>query len=259
MTRSFLRGLCVLEAAARSPLPLGIQQIAEITGLDKATTMRLLRTLRDAGYLTQDMRTKAFALTDKLSRLAAGAAGDQDLRDCARAPLIGLRESTGETIHLGILRNDRVVYIDKLESSRSIRLVSAIGQEMPLHSTGLGKAILAALPDAERELLLRRLTLARRTDQTITSSSLLAKELAAIRRRGWALDNSENEENTTCVAAALTDSTGRLVGAISVAGPTFRVAIRRKQIATEVLCAAARIQEAIQPGVKHVKAKASRH
>ncbi|OGA49558.1 MAG: hypothetical protein A3F74_10465 [Betaproteobacteria bacterium RIFCSPLOWO2_12_FULL_62_58] len=243
MIRTLLRGLAVLETVAQSPAPPGVQRVAEATGLDKATTMRILRTLCAASYLAQHPGTKTYVATDKLHRLALGRMADQDLRDCAHPHLAALRDATGETTHLGVMRDDCVVYIDKLESLRSIRLVSAIGQQMPLHCTGLGKAILAALPNDERNAALRRLTLERRTSRSITDMGTLERELAATRRRGWSVDNQENEDNVTCVAVALTGPRDQVLGAISVSGPTFRVAARRKGIAEALRRAAARIEK----------------
>ena len=234
MARTFQRGLAVLEAVVQSPIPLGIQRVAELTGLDKATSMRMLQTLCGAGYLLQNPDTKAFVVTDKLQRLTLGAMGDQELRDLSHPHIAVLRDALGETTHLGMLRNDRIVYIDKLESPRSIRLVSAIGQEMPLHCTALGKAILAALPEVERNTILRRLTFERRTAKSITSPAALTRELATTRRRGWALDEEENEDNATCIAVAIVDTQSNVLGAISVSGPTFRMAKRTKEIVAAV-------------------------
>jgi DNA-binding IclR family transcriptional regulator len=247
MTRTFQRGLAVLEIIASSPSPLGIQRVASLTGLDKATAMRMLQTLCGAGYLYQDTKTKAFAMTDKLQRLAVGAAVYQDLCDLSRPCMTELRDSLEETVHLGVLRNDRIVYIDKLESRRSVRLVSSVGQEMPLHCTALGKAILAALPDMERKAIIHRLPLERRTPRSIISLPVLNRELTIARNKGWAIDREENEDNVTCVGSAVLDARGHVLGAISVSGPSFRMTARVKEIVTAIRRVIAKIGVRVRP------------
>jgi len=116
-----------------------------------------------------------------------------------------------------------VVYLDKLESTNSIQLLSAVGQTMPLHSTSLGKAMLAALPDHELEATLAKLTFTPRTERTICNPEQLREDIRHTRQRGYAIDDRENEPLGACVAAAVVDAAGRLVGAVSVAGPHFRV------------------------------------
>jgi DNA-binding IclR family transcriptional regulator len=148
VTRTLSRGLDVLEALARaSEQGLGPSAIGQQVGLDKATVTRLLRTLVEAGYVTQDEATRRYRLTGKILWLAHRATVRLDLRTVARPHLTALRDELGETVHLGVMEDLGVVYVDKLEADNSIQLVSAVGQTMPLHSTSLGKAMLAALPD----------------------------------------------------------------------------------------------------------------
>jgi DNA-binding IclR family transcriptional regulator len=115
-----------------------------------------------------------------------------------------------------------MVYLDKLESHQTVGLVSRIGQGIPLHATALGKAYLAALPDAERIATVKGLELTPRTERTVTDPETLLLELKDTRDRGFALDDAENEPGVRCVGAALYDSRSRPVGAISVSAPTSR-------------------------------------
>jgi DNA-binding IclR family transcriptional regulator len=117
----------------------------------------------------------------------------------------------------------RVVYVDKLEAANSIQLVSAVGQTMPLHSTSLGKAMLAALPDGEREGIYTRMDLAPRTDWTIRELATFREEIERTRLRGYSIDDRENEPFGACVGAAIVGADDRPVGAISVSGPYFRI------------------------------------
>lgn len=223
-TRALARGLSVLEALANAEgRTLGVSAIAGQVGLDKATVTRLLHTLIAAGYAAREAGTHRYRLTGKILNLAHLAAAGIDLLALARPHLRRLRDRLDETVHLGVMDGLKVVYLDKLESSNSIQLLSAVGQTMPLHSTSLGKAMLAALPANELEAVLAQMTLTPRTERTICDLEELREEIRRTRRRGYAIDDRENEPLGACVAAAVVDAAGRLAGAISVAGPYFRV------------------------------------
>ncbi len=214
----------MLEALAGAAEPtLGPSAIAQRVGLDKATVIRLLRTLADAGYVIQDEATRRYRLTGRILMLAHGANARLDLRSVARPHLTALRDALGETVHLGVMEDLRVVYVDKLEAANSIQLVSAVGQTMPLHSTALGKAMLAALPDEECEGTYARMELAPRTERTIRDLVVLREEIRQTRLRGYSTDDRENEPFGECVGAAIIAADRRPVGAISVSGPHFRI------------------------------------
>lgn len=223
-TRTLLRGLDVIEALADADAGgFGPSAIAESVGLDKATVSRLLRTLAGAGWVRQDADTRRYRLSGKILRLAASVRVHLDLRAVAAPHLRALREELGETVHLGVMEDLGVFYLDKMESPNSIQLVSRVGQVMPLHSTSLGKAILAALPKEERDARIARMDFVPRTDRTITSAAMFRKEIALTQERGYATDDRENEPLGACVAAAIIGPEGRPVGAISVSGPHYRI------------------------------------
>lgn len=223
MTRTLTRGLTVLEAlAAADELGLGPSALAMEVGLDKATVTRLLRTLMETGYVTQDAVSRRYRLTGKILRLAHGVAQSLDLQRVARPHLKALRDRLRETVHLGVMEDLAVYYVDKLEADNSIQLVTAVGRTMPLHSTALGKALLAALPEDEREAKYRRMDFAARTEYTICSLDEFRAEIRRTQARGYAIDDRENEPHGACVAAAIIAADGRAVGAMSVSGPHFR-------------------------------------
>ena len=200
MTRTLRRGLDVLEALARGDgYGLGPSAVGQRVGLDKATVMRLLRTLVEAGYVTQDETTRRYRLSGKILWLAHRVTAGLDLRSVARPHLTALRDELGETVHLGVIEGLRVVYVDKLEAENSIQLVSAVGQTMPLHSTSLGKAMLAALPDEERERIYARMDFLPRTDRTICDLATFREEIRRTQRRGYSTDDRENEPFGACV------------------------------------------------------------
>lgn len=224
-TRTLMRGLQVLEVLASSSEPMGPTRIGAMTGLDKATIGRLLFTLAAAGYARQE-RDGSYRVTGRVLHLASGVSLASELRELARPRLVELRDVTGETVHLGVREGEHVVYIDKIEGTHPVRLVSAIGQTMPLHTTALGKAALAAMDVREREPLLARLELARRTERSIGTLVALRVELDRTATRGYAVDERENEDHVVCVGAAVADSEHRVVGLVSVSGPSYRVADR---------------------------------
>ena len=221
-TRTLERGLVILETLAGvDGGRLSLTEIAEAVELDKATATRLLHTLVECGFVVKDDERR-YAVSSKLQHLAARVRSDQDLVSIARPHLEELRERTDETVHLGKLVGDRVVYIDKLETTRSIRLVSAVGQTMPLHCTGLGKAILSALPKEDADDLMLSLDLTPRQPRSIRTVDALRLEIETTRARGYAVDDRENEENVVCVAAPVLVR-GTVLGALSLSGPAFRI------------------------------------
>lgn len=228
-TRTLMRGLEVLEVLASSSEPMGPTRIGEVTGLDKATIGRLLFTLCEAGYARQE-GNGSYRLTGRILRLASGIALAPELRELARPRLVALRDATGETVHLGVREGDHVVYIDKIEGTHPVRLVSAIGQTMPPHTTALGKAALAAMDMDEREHVITGLELVRRTERSIGTLDELRLELDRTRERGYSVDDRENEEHVVCVGAAVVGADLQVMGMISVSGPSYRVSERVEEL-----------------------------
>ncbi|MBM3694768.1 MAG: IclR family transcriptional regulator [Actinobacteria bacterium] len=234
-TRALTRGLSVLEVLSRTEgRTLGISTLARQLTLDKATVARLLATLITAGYVVQEPVSRQYRLTGKILNLAHAASAGLDLLTLARPHLRSLRDRLNETVHLGVLEGSAVVYLDKLESDNSIRLVSVIGQTMPLNSTSLGKAMLAALPDDALEERLSKMDFVRRTERTICDPDEFRRELQRVRARGYATDDRETEPLGACVAAAIIGPAKEVVGAISAAGPHFRIRDHFDQFGPEV-------------------------
>jgi DNA-binding IclR family transcriptional regulator len=139
-------------------------------------------------------------------------------------PLIGvLLEMAGEAVNLAVFDADSMVLLYREQGPQSVTISSRLGSHRPMHASSLGKAFLAAMPEAERRVLLGRVTLKRHTDSTITSMGALEREIAETRQRGYAIDRSEFEATLACCAAAVFDHRGQPVAAISVSGPAERV------------------------------------
>jgi DNA-binding IclR family transcriptional regulator len=159
----------------------------------------------------------------RLFELGSKAISVLDLREQAHPFLSQVMSETQETVHLCVLDQDEMLYVEKLEPQRSVRLASRVGRRAPAYCTSVGKAILAELADAEVNAIVRRSGLKRITPHTITTAAGLKTELKGIRELGYAIDNEENEEGVRCVGVAVRDHSRRPVAAISVSGPAFRL------------------------------------
>ncbi|HET7313556.1 IclR family transcriptional regulator [Salinisphaera sp.] len=241
---SFHKAIALLALIADSPTPPRFTDLLSASGRPKATLHRLLGALASEGLITLDEPTQTYRPGLRLLELAHRSWLSLDLRSIAAADVDRLTEQTGETVHLAVLDGSQIVYIDKRESGNSLRLFSAIGKRGPLYCTGVGKAILAALAPAALDTLLATTELAGHTPTTITDDTVLRTELAAVRERGCAYDIEEHEQGIRCVAAAIVEASGRIVGGLSVTAPTVRMTgDRMEALGPLVIDAADRIAE----------------
>jgi IclR family KDG regulon transcriptional repressor len=218
------RALEVLEELTAGP-PAGMTaaQLAERTGSNRVSIHRILATYVQHGYVRQDRPGAPYRLGFRLLELGEKVIGDVDLVRVAYPLLEELAGRTGETCHLGLLSGPEAVYVAKIESSQSVRLVSHIGARVPLYCTSLGKALLAAADDELREDLMAQQSFVRRTPQTLVTPDSLRADLDRTRARGYSIDEVENEDGVRCVGAAVLDHTGSPIAAVSISGPTTRV------------------------------------
>ncbi|HEV2783175.1 MAG TPA: IclR family transcriptional regulator [Actinophytocola sp.] len=205
--------LGVLEALADHSR---IADIAAASGLPKPTVHRILQTLVRRGFALTDGRGQ-YAGGPRILSLAGRFLQRLDLTDRVHPILRELQERTEWTVHLALLSGDEAVYVVKLEGAKPYHLASRVGMSLRLHCTSIGKAILAAMPDDEVRALLRRAGMPARTPHTLTDEDLLLKDLAGVRRRGYAEDHEENEAGVCAVGAAVFDHTGRVAGGVSAA------------------------------------------
>jgi DNA-binding IclR family transcriptional regulator len=216
------KALQLLEALVGEGRPLTLSELAERTALPKTTAFRYLYTLRSAGFVVQHEGNDAYAAGPRLAAMPAPAAAIEALRQAALPEMQRLQLRFNETVNLGVADGGEVVYVAMVGSTRSLRMEAALGARDPLHSTSLGKAMLAARPAAERLVGLPR-RLLKRTPRTITSRTALGLDLASTAERGFALDLEENEPGAHCVAAAI--PIAGLAAAISISGPVQRLPV----------------------------------
>jgi DNA-binding IclR family transcriptional regulator len=216
------RAVAILDLLSDSPSSMGLGDVADSLGLHKSTAHRFLMVLEHHGMVGRTLAGK-FRLGMRLFDYGNRAVEQYDLRECARPFLKKLVEEVEETAHLCVLENMHMVYIDKLEPERTIRMISRIGSSSPIHCTAVGKAILAEMSVEDAKEIVRRLRFGSFTKKTLTTRAALMEEIVRTKRRGYAMDNEEREEGVRCVAVAILDAASKPVAAVSISGPKFRV------------------------------------
>ncbi len=239
--RSVDRAASLLLALGESPTEAGVTDLARRLGLHKSTASRLLATLQRRGLVEQDPETGKYRLGLVVIRLAERAERTLDLRAIALPELERLARATHETAGLGVLESDQVRFVAQADGPSLIAVGDWTGRASTLHANASGKVLLASL--AERDVLrIVRLGLTRYTDRTLTDLEPLLADLARARRRGYAVAASELEQGLNAVAAPVLDARGRVIAAVEVWGPAFRVSPRRlPELALEARATAAAI------------------
>lgn len=221
--QSVVRSFKIVHAIAEAEEEVGAQQISASVGLHISTVFRFLQTLVQNGVVEQNGETGKYRLGLKLLAWGTQVLRQMDLRRDALAFLRELNEKTRETVHMTVCDRDAAIYIEKIESPTPLRGFSEIGRSAPLHCTGVGKVLMAALSEKELTDLLKRYPLKRFTPNTLAQPAAVKKELERIRTQGYAIDNEEHEPGIRCVAAPILDHTGKVIASISLAGRTTSV------------------------------------
>src|SRR5579883_1523161 len=225
--RSVAKALQILEAFDGEHRTLRVTDLARGLGLPKSTVHGLLRTLGARGFVRQVEGGRAYGPGPALLRLATMVDREVLLVEAARGPLRELARGTEETAKLGVRVGLSVVVLEAVESPRVLHTRGDVGVVAPLYCTALGKAVLAFLPEEERERIVGALTLRAYTPRTVGGREALRRELERIRVRGYATDVQEHEGDVRCVGAPVRDGRGYPVGAVSVSGPAQRMPLRR--------------------------------
>jgi DNA-binding IclR family transcriptional regulator len=220
------RALDLLEALSAADGEVSITALAGRTGLHVSTVHRLLATLLRRGYVRQNPETSRYYAGAKLATLAEGRSRYGELRLRARPVLRAIAEQTRESTNLVVLDDLAAVYIDSIPSPQVVRLFTQVGNRVPLHATGAGKALLAAMPQAKRDALVDRLELRPYTAHTLVDAESLRRALEEARERGFAMDDEEYDEGVRCVAVPV-GGNDHAIGAISVSAPAMRLTRQR--------------------------------
>lgn len=219
--QSLERGLTVLRAFGADAPSLTITEVAERTGLTRATARRILLTLEDLGYVESTKRS--FKLTPAVLDLAKPFAASGDPWAFAKPYLASLTERTGESASIAILDDTEILYVARVETRRLMTLAVTVGSRLPAHATSKGRVLLAGLPDAGLEAYFARTAIARYTDRTVVDETELRAILDEVRRQGWAIVDQQLEEGLSSIAAPVLDRNGRVSAALSVCAHAGRV------------------------------------
>ena len=236
------KALSVLDQVAAFGRPVRFSELLDQSPYPKATLYRFVQTLVGQGMLAFDPERNVYALGMRLVRLAHKAWEQSSLAPIARPHVDRLAALAGETVHLAQLDAAQVLYVDKRNAAQPIEMYSSAGKVGPAYCTGVGKAMLAFLPEAELSPILAQQSYHVFTPTTVTSERSLRDELRAIREAGYAFDREEHEPGIICVAVPILSAGSRPLGAISVTSSTARTSLAALEaLAPDVQGAAATI------------------
>jgi IclR family acetate operon transcriptional repressor len=221
--QSLTRGLSLLEALARAEGGLTLTDVAQRVQLAPSTAHRLLSTLEKMGYVYQSGDLGRWYVGLQAFTVGTSFLANRDFVAQSHPYMRRLMEQSGETANLGILDGTDAVFIDQVQCREMMRTIVKLGSRVPLHASGVGKAIFAAMPDDEIEAILKVKGLPRITANTITSPETMWAAIRVIRQRGWSFDDEEHALSTRCVAAPIYNEHAEVLGAISLAGPSSRL------------------------------------
>ncbi len=222
----------------------GVSELSRKAGLHKSTVHDILHTLCHHRLVEQDPVSKRYRLAAGLLEFSAHVRERLDLRRVARAHLGALARASGETVFLGTFDGDQVMIVDKEESAHDLKITSPVGRRIPFCAGAFGKVFLAAMPPAERERLLKRRPLRAFTARSVTDAGAYARDLARVRRDGFALDDEEYLDGVRAAAAPIVDGAGRVVGALCAVGLKARLkASTFRALGPQVAAAARAVSE----------------
>jgi DNA-binding IclR family transcriptional regulator len=244
--RAVERAMRILSAFDSDHRERGVSEVAQVVGLHKATTHRIMMTLLNGGYLERAPDGERFRLGIRVLELGLGALRGLDLRRAAFPYMQQLVERFDETCDLGIFDHGTVLYVEVVHSQHSLTIAARVGRRLPAYCTASGRVFLSFLPAEVVEPVLNG-PLQPCTAKTITSVAQLRKELEVTRQRGYALDDEEFEQGIRAVSAPIRDIDGNVIAALSMPGPVRRMPPERMQEIVDALLEACTAISALVP------------
>lgn len=223
--KSLIKSFEVLELVVQNK-SMSIKEINDITNLGKSTIFRILYTFKEMNYIEQDSENNKYFATVKIFELGNSIANKMPIKRIAKPYLQKLYNECNETVNLGMIIGDEMIYLDKILTKEPLRIDLEIGKKVPLYCSSLGKAILANI---ERDDY-TSFKYEKFTSKTILNSEQLQKELEDVRQNGYAFDDEEYIEHLSCIAVPIKNKEGRAIASISIATPTVRLTNEKKQI-----------------------------
>lgn len=217
------RALRILDLFDDHTTELKITEISHRMMLNKSTVHSLLKTLQQHHYIDQNPDNGKYRLGMKLLERGNAVTSHLDLRSVAKRYLVAMSVKTGHTLHLVVLDGKEGVYIDKVEGTSATIVYSRIGRRVPVHSSGVGKVLVAFKSEEELKSILQGYVYKKQTPNTLSNEQDFLKELEEVRRNGYALDREENEPGVCCIAVPVRDYTGNVIAAASLSMPSPRL------------------------------------
>lgn len=233
----------ILERMSVANRPVGIKELSTTARVPYSSAFRILFTLTKSGFIYRDPATGKYSLGPKMSMLAWKPSGTRQILEIVNPHLHWLHETHNETVNLAMLRNDDILYVAILESTRPFRMTAEIGSRVPIHATGIGKAFAAFLPPAQLNQLLNKCSWTKFTANTMVSRSKFLKSLEAVRKSGFSSDEEEAELGAACIAVPLLDSEGAPFAAISIAAPIHRIQASRNLFVRDLKAVASAVSK----------------
>ncbi len=231
LEKSFL----ILDFLQKNASPTSITDISKKLSIYPSTIYRILCTLKSGGFVEQDPKTQKYLLGMRLVEFGSSKLKNMNLTKEIGPYLKELKSKFNETVHLGVLRENEILYLAKEESSQTIRMVSQIGNRAPIYCTGLGKILLAFLPSKEKDEILNKTKLLAYTNNTITNRKKLEDELSKIKKQGFAIDDEEHEKDVFCIAVPINNFENQTIAAMSISIPKFRINFDKQKEIKEAL------------------------
>ncbi|MCG6888289.1 MAG: helix-turn-helix domain-containing protein [Gammaproteobacteria bacterium] len=221
--QSLTRALTLLARLSETPSGLNLTDLSYQLGMPTATVHRLLSTFEEFDFVEQDTEQGLWFVGLKAFTIGNAFLHRRDIVASARPHMQALVEQCGETVNLGVIDAGEAVFISQVESREMMRMIVRLGSRSPIHASGVGKALLANMPEQQLARILQQRGLARYTERSIDNAAQLRAELQRIRQLGYALDDEEHAIGLRCVASAIFDENGQALAAISLSGPKARV------------------------------------
>ncbi len=227
--------LDILETIRGSRSGITLANLARVLAIPKPTAYRILATLEARGYLARNQKS-GYQMTRKFFELQYRESDEQRLTQASLPIMERLVDSCRETVNLGILDAGEVVVIGTVESPQAIRMSSKVGNRRYLHATALGKVLMSGLSDQEVLRLVRIKRLPRLTPNTLVTQQAVLSEIRNVRKQGYAIDNEENEPGGRCLGAPILGPGERVIAALSISAPLFRMEMSRlRQLSGELI------------------------
>jgi DNA-binding IclR family transcriptional regulator len=223
LINSIIRACNILKCLSKDKAHFKISELARELHFDRSTTYRIVLSLEKAGLVEKDKKTGEYSLGMATFEIGNTYIRRMDLVQISKPIMEDLALKVQETVHLAVLSNQEIVYVEKVDSPRTLGVISKIGQRGPLYSTALGKVLLAHQSKKEQSKIIREIRLKPFTVNTITSKKDLMKELKKVREQGYALDQRESEIDIECIGAAIKDCRGDTIAALSISGPQKKI------------------------------------